>query len=161
MVKHRRLYAVLIVSLAVNLLVIGAVGGRWLRGGHDRPPPLVWAGEELRPDARERLRPVLQQSAQETRKLREQIREASDAVRVVIGADPLDRDALSKALANLRAVTQDYQAEVHETAINALTELDVEDRERFAARLLRPGPAPGGRLDGRRPPPPPGHRPLP
>ena len=172
MAKQHWTAGVLAVSLAVNLLVVGALLGRWIKGEPSGHPPLAWAGKELDANSRERLRPILQQNAEATRVLRRRIRAASDTVRDAIRAEPFDSAALSDALAALRAVSLDYQAAVHAVAIEALAELPADDRERFGAMLLRPGsqdgrhpqggprPPGGGRPD-HRPPPPGMQRPAP
>ena len=172
MAKQRWITTVLAISLAINLLAAGAVLGRFIKGERSGRPPLAWASKELDASSRERLRPILQPNAEATRALRRQIREASDAVRGAIRAEPFDSVALTDALAELRAVSLDYQTAVHSLAVESLAELPAEERERFGAMLLRPGPQdgrrphggprpPGGGRPEHRPPPPGMQRPAP
>ena len=172
MAKQRWITTALAISLAVNLLVAGAALGRWIKGEPGGHPPLAWASKELDDGSRERLRPILQQNADATRALRRRIRAASETVRDAIRAEPFDSAALSDALAALRAVSLDYQTAVHSLAVESLAELPAEERERFGAMLLRPGPQdgrrpqggprpPGGGRPDHRPPPPGMQRPAP
>ena len=155
---------VLVLSLGLNLLVLGAVLGHAWRGGFDRgPPPLSWGLRTLSPEARAQVMPRLRENLQESRAQRRALRQAGEAVEAAVGREPFDRPGLTEALAELRGATNAYQQQMHERALDVLAELSPEDRRAVAALLLRPGPhrhgtsGPGGRSPGGRPPgPPPG-----
>lgn len=155
---------VLILSLGLNLLVLGAVLGHAWRGGFDRgPPPLSWGLRALSQEAREVVMPRLKENLAETRAQRRALRGAAEAVEAAVGREPFDRPGLTEALAGLRDATNAYQQQMHERALEVLAELSREDRRAVAALLLRPGPhrhggpGPGGRPPGGRAPgPPPG-----
>ena len=153
---------VFILSLGLNLLVLGAVLGHAWRGGFDRgPPPLSWGLRSLSPEARAQVMPRLRENLQESRAHRRALRQAARAVEAAVGREPFDRRGLTDALTALRGATNAYQQQMHERALAVLAELSPEDRRAVAALLLRPGPhrhgAPGqgGRLTGGRPPGPP------
>ena len=42
--SHRALIGLVVVSIALNLLLAGLIGGHMLREGQHSPPPLAWAG---------------------------------------------------------------------------------------------------------------------
>lgn len=155
---------VLVLSLGLNLLVLGAVLGHAWRGGFDRgPPPLSWGLRTLSPEARAQVMPRLRENLQESRAQRRALRQAGEAVEAAVGREPFDRSGLKEALTALRGATNAYQQQMHERALDVLAELSPEDRRAVAALLLRPGPhrhgppGPGGRPAGSRPPgPPPG-----
>ncbi len=156
MTRMRWLQLVLVISLAINLLVAGALVGR-LR---DREPPLGWAVQQLDPETRAVLRPLMRQRIGTTFKMRRAMRSAQGRIRDIIEQEPLDEQALALELAQLREISVRYQASMHETAIDVLAELTPEQRLRVARRLLTP---PGDRrppgADHR--PPGPGDRPGP
>ena len=72
---------VFILSLGLNLLVLGAVLGHAWRGGFDRgPPPLSWGLRSLSPEARAQVMPRLRENLQESRAHRRALRQAARAV---------------------------------------------------------------------------------
>lgn len=147
--KQRWLWVLLAVSLSINLLIAGAVLGRWLKRNADHPAPMAWATKTLDASTRERLRPLLQQNREEARQLRRRMRAAADDVRRAISAEPFNEAVLAEALSRLREVSADYQLTVHTVALEALQELSVEERVRVGATLLRPAPHEGPRHDRR------------
>lgn len=148
MVKQRWINGVLVVSLALNLMVAGAILGRWFKDTREHRGPLAWAIKTLDTNTRERLRPILEQNRGATRELRRRIRTASDDVRDAISAEPFDEARLARALENLRAVTGQYQAVVHTVALETLGKLPADERERVGALLLRPGQLGGRHREG-------------
>ena len=49
-------YPVLLFSLAINLLLIGAIAGEWVSGARRPPPPMQWAINDLDEATRARVR---------------------------------------------------------------------------------------------------------
>ena len=115
---------VLVLSLGLNLLVLGAVLGHAWRGGFDRgPPPLAWGLRTLSPEARAQVMPRLRENLQESRAQRRALRQAGEAVEAAVGREPFDRPGLTEALAELRGATNAYQQQMHERALDVLAEL--------------------------------------
>ncbi len=139
----------LALSVAVNLLVGGAVLGRLFRSPPATPPPMAWALRDLDPAVRETLRPQLRKRLSEAQPARRELRLALQALGEALRREPMDRDAASTALAKLRESGERYQAVLHESLLDILAELPAERREaamRAAMRgkggALLPGPGP-------------------
>lgn len=150
MTGKRWLQLALAVSMALNLLVAGAIIGRM----RNPEPPLGWAVKQLDAETRQRLRPVMRRQVTNTARARRELRQLQVEIRDLMAEEALDRDRLSATLARMRALGADYQESLHEGAIDVLAELTPEQRLRVARRLLRPGPDPATtRVKERRPPP--------
>ena len=139
----------LALSVAVNLLVGGALLGRLLRPPPDPQPPMAWALRDLDPSVRETLRPQLRKRLSEAQPARRELRLALQSLGQALRQEPMDRDAASRALAQLRESGERYQAVLHESLLDILAELPAERREaamRAAMRgtggALLPGPGP-------------------
>ena len=50
----RALIGVVVVSIALNLLLAGLIGGHMLREGQHSPPPLAWAFKDVPKGVREK-----------------------------------------------------------------------------------------------------------
>jgi uncharacterized membrane protein len=160
MTRTRWLQLALVLSLAINLLVAGAILGRF----RDHAPPLDWATEPLDPEARDLIRPMMRERVTKTIQMRRELRRAQARIRDLMTDDSLDEAALAEELAGLRALSGEYQRVMHETAVEIMAQLTPEQRLRVARRLLTPhpeGPPPDGRSRGERVSPPGERRPSP
>jgi uncharacterized membrane protein len=153
---HRTWRIVLVGSLALNLLMVGAVGGAFLRGGGG---PQRGFELQLGP-----LSDVL--SLRDRRKIGEQIRrgigrqgqsraarlEAFENLISVVAAQPFDPELLAASIRD----QQKQLDNVRDAALNAfvahLTNMTVGERSDFADKL-RDSFARRGNHDGRHPPP--------
>ncbi|WP_439542667.1 periplasmic heavy metal sensor [Hyphomicrobium sp.] len=107
-VKRRLKYA-LVASLALNLLIIGAVAGTMM--GHGRhQPPRPGKGEDfgmmgltrvLPEDRRKEMRKLLRADRENLQPLVEEVRTARRAAADKLAAEPFDRAALEAAIANV------------------------------------------------------------
>ena len=61
---------------------------------------------------------------------REFKRSQAEELKRVVSSDPLDEVALTQALVNLRDVSQRYQLQLHNIALDVLPELSSEQRRR-------------------------------
>ena len=127
----------LALSVAVNLLVGGALLGRQFRAPAGPPPPMAWALRDLDPAVRETLRPRLRERLSEAQPARRELRLALQALGQAVKREPMDREAASRALAKLRESGERYQAVLHESLLDILAELPVERREAALRAALR------------------------
>ncbi len=143
---NRWLGLALLLSVAVNLLVGGAVLGRILRDTPAQPPPMAWALRDMDPALRRELQPRLRARLGGAMPERAALRGALQALASAIRAEPLDRDRASAALGALRQSSNSYQAVLHESMLDILMELPPERREAALRAFLRQGgrmPRPG------------------
>lgn len=125
----------LLLSVAVNLLVLGIVIGR---GGADAEEsvPMEWLTADLQPlqpETRRLIRSRMRDRVSEVRPLREDMRKATRALRLAISAESFSAEDLDKALAQWRNATQRYQSFIHGNLVDMSA--DLTKRERVA--LLR------------------------
>lgn len=171
MTRRNFILALLLVSVGVNLFLIGGISYRTVsikqeRDGRPLPPNLGWLVRDLSEERRSELDADLRASSEEVRPIRDEILAAQRRVNELLVAEPFDGAALESAFAELRAASDRYQAVTQSQTIAILEQLTQE--ERIAAQEFigqrgrrdgRPGP-------GRRPPPGfpgagPGNPPLP
>ncbi|WGH77908.1 periplasmic heavy metal sensor [Jannaschia ovalis] len=139
----RALKIALALSLAVNLLVLGAVAGALIAGG---PPgrdggPRTEMGALTRGldgPARRDLARTLRRDPQ-VREGRQRLREAAAATRAALTADPFDREALRDAMRDRQTALALMGERGAEAFANAVAELSPEARAALAARMTRRG----------------------
>ena len=156
MARRHWIAGLLTVSLAINLLWAGVLLGRWSVGSTPPAPPMMWAFKGVDPETRAQLRPKLQATAAEIAPLRRAFRQSTREIRDIAAAEPLDEQALSSALEELREISQQYQVRVHRAALDVLPDLTRQQRLQvlrrvFAAGIEKPGRPPGSKHDAREP----------
>lgn len=180
--NDKRIVTILLLSLAVNLFLLGMFASRLIGSGPARqhaaePVNLQWLTGDLGAGQRQALLPELQEMNQALRPARlALIRDQRDVSRELM-AEALDREALTEALTALRQSNENYQQAMHRQLVDVLADMPVEQRRRVMQfmterrpplRRMRDGDAErrlldGGRLrdpvDERRSPPP-GAEPL-
>ncbi|MDO9453582.1 MAG: periplasmic heavy metal sensor [Stagnimonas sp.] len=157
----------LIVSLVLNVFLLGAIAGGLGPMGH-RPPPGFKPGmggpmeglrgveQALSPEGQLRVRQFFDRHAPEMRIHLEALRQQRSALDAAFAADPFDAHATEREFAILRAKATEAAQLVQQRLIELAQSLSQADRKVFAAGMSRlPMPA-GGRM-----PPPPGHTSLP
>ena len=140
----------LLVSLAANLLLVGAFLGRWtmMPGVPPMPPgPAGMMGrmiDDMGRDLSEADRDILQRSyrahEQAMRSSDSHRRDLFDAVRSSIAADPFDRAATQTAMEAAAAEEVVGRAVLEQTLLEAASQMSTEGRHRIAG--WRPGPPP-------------------
>ena len=154
--SQRTLSIALIVSLVVNVFVIGAVIGAFgmrMRYEEQRrePPraPLMRMSEQLPEDVRNRYMAVMRAQGQANRPKMEQVRQARADAMKAFAAEPYDPKAAADALARARALEMETRAAVETTVVEFAKELKPEERK-IIGQSLRGGPRGmgGGRRDG-------------
>jgi uncharacterized membrane protein len=134
----------LAVSLALNLLVVGLVGGALLgRGGDPGDAPAIRTlglgpfalalSREGRDDVRRRIEADLPAIARDRIRIGRSLREVQRALLT----EPFDRAAAAAALARSREASVALQAHGHGALLDALAAMSAEDRAAVAERLGR------------------------
>jgi uncharacterized membrane protein len=142
--------ALLIVSLALNLLVVGLVAGAWLRdgrpGGRDRDPGFGPFGEALSDTDRRELRRAFMARMPEMRENRTALKADMQGVLDALRADPFDAAALSSAMDAALSRMAGRIEVGQELLVDRITAMDAAERTAFADRLetaLERGPRRG------------------
>ncbi len=132
----RRLRVALIASLALNALIIGAVGGALLFGRHGhgwgwhphKAFGLYGFARTLPQDRREVIRNTIKDGRAKLKPLREEVWSARTAARKTLTEEPFDEAKLNAALDAVIAADADYQRA--KMAIFADTAAKLTDEER-------------------------------
>ncbi len=152
---------ILILSLSLNLLVVGLVAGTLLGGGPERAPdkrpeaadlgfgPYVAA---LEVEDRKLLVQAARREGNGLREHRAQVRRQFEELLTLLRADTLDVAALDRLLSQQQAALSDWQQVGQELLISNLSQMDAAERAAYAERL--------DRLLRRRPPGANGERPA-
>jgi|GEM_PF-364293 len=134
---------VLIISLGLNLAVVGMVLGAAFSGGHDRkgfrPPPDVSGMHSLlralpeskRSDARQYFRDNRAKMKQTGQHLRATALDARSA----IVADPFDPAALSQAFAVQRETLGMTAVDAHNAFVSIISTMTLEERKAYVEAL--------------------------
>lgn len=146
----------LIVSVALNLLVAGAIAGRILSGPGPGPMPrhLGWITQSLDAPTRQAIAPLLRDNRQSIRPLHRAMGQAQQRFHQVLEAKELDQQALAAALNDIQGASATYQRALHSQMISVLTRLDHDQRRQVADFLQQHRPGAAERRAGRNAPPP-------
>ena len=148
---------VLVVSLAVNLLLIGLIGGTYVRGGGAPPRgfelQLGPLSEALSRDDRRRIGDQIRKDIGASGLSRRERREAFEALVDAVEAQPFDPERLTTLIAAQQGRTDNVRAAALGAFVNYLTDLSAQERKALAEslreRVQRIGEG------GKRQPPPP------
>ncbi len=144
------LTALLVVSVSINLLLVGVVMGRALFGPEDRPP-LDWAMTELSEDTRQSLKQQMRKHRHETMPIRRDFRAAQKELRKILEQAPYDPVAVEQAFSRLRQATGAMQISMHTQMTQVLADLSPEERIKVYRALSHPRGPSGRRPGGGRP----------
>jgi uncharacterized membrane protein len=139
-------YLVLLCSVAINLLLIGAIAGEWVSGARRPPPPMQWAANDLDEATRARVRQILEEQRPAAQTLRHDLRAIDQRLMALIRASTLDPEALNATLSDLRRTNGEYQALLHASLESVLPTLTPPQRADVVRRLLRGHSGPPHRL---------------
>ncbi|MEL7026011.1 MAG: periplasmic heavy metal sensor [Pseudomonadota bacterium] len=133
---------VLIVSLAVNLLIVGMVGGAVLSGGgpgggrdaarDTRGSPFIRA---LEPDERRQVMRDMVRGSRELRESRETLRVRFDALLVAIRAEDFDKAEVETLLQQQREISQKRNQLGELAILERVSKMSLEERRAYADRL--------------------------
>ncbi|TCO73981.1 periplasmic heavy metal sensor [Rhodovulum euryhalinum] len=148
----------LVASLALNVLILGVVGGAVLNKGRDHPPRTAFApgeygpyGRALADTDRAALRAALKAEAPRLRENRAAVRQGFRDLLAALRAEPYEHARVVAVVQAQQARVQDQAALVQSLTLDRVGAMSGADRAAFADRLervLRRGPPRGG--DGER-----------
>jgi len=128
---------VLILSIALNLVFVGAIAGHFL--ARPAPPHFGWMVREMDQQTREQIEPVLRERRVKSRELRNKLRTAQRHFHQLINEPELDREKVATALAQLRVSSGNFQKALHTDMLDILETLEPEQRHKVARLLMSPG----------------------
>ena len=157
--RSARLVPILLVlSVAVNVLLVGVFIGRWTTPSGPPPPGgpagmmrymIDDMGRDMSPADRAILSNVYQAHASLLQDRWAEHRGALDAIRRAMGAQPFDRGVLERAMESASQLDAAERDAVGQTLVDAASQMSAEGRQRMAGWQpgLRgpPGPDPGSR----------------
>ncbi len=151
--KSKWLLGLFVLSLALNLALVGFLVGRSsadFRGGDPTRGFPRWAMMEMSQERRESLRPAIARHRGDLRRQLFAMRGHHDTLRIAVAAQPYDPAALDAALADMRAAYAQVESANHAAFREFVSQLTPPERQQLAEQLERPHP--------RRPRPHPGER---
>jgi uncharacterized membrane protein len=134
--KAKWLIGVAVVSLCVNLFLVGLMAGHWIygpglfaRGAHDGPrrgfeAMIAGVPEDLRPVIKEKFDAAKPQFQAQ----REQIRAARDKLAAAAKADPFDPTVFDQAFAEFQQTMSGMGAIAHQTIREILPQIPAAQR---------------------------------
>ena len=133
----------LTLSIMANLLLVGLVAGMLLRGQPAGPPPDGMRGqrppmfEGASPEDRVLVRRMMMEAFRSAETEVEKRRAARVALGEALQIEPYDREAVRRAFVGLRTSDEAVHSEIHETLVDRLDELGIEQRKALAEMLSR------------------------
>ena len=154
--SRRGLLIALLVSLAVNLFVLGGLSGAALMGlwrPHDGPPPgparLAAVGESLAAPQRQAWDAVVRQTIETSGPKLRQARALRRQGWQALTSEPADPQAALAALNQSRALELQARGAMDQAVVNFAATLPADQRRALAQALSRAHPhPPGGRWSG-------------
>src|SRR5690606_25427875 len=120
---------VLVISLALNLLVVGGITTRIMtKEARPIPPNLGWIMDNLGEETKAELFPQLEEFWDSSRPLRRAIFRAQRQVNELMVQEPMDRPAVAAAFEQLRQASLAYQKVSHEQTTQVFELLTPEQR---------------------------------
>ncbi len=148
--QGRRRWEWLVASIAINLVLIGLILS-YLLGGHRHQPFVTWQSEllpTLGADDARIVQSAIDRIAAEQMSGDSRIHEDFTRTRAILAVEPLDRDALAKAMNDIAAARNAQQTEIGDIFRDELQSLSADGRAKILAAMER---------ESRRYHPPPGH----
>lgn len=134
--------AVLVVSLAMNLFVLGFLAANGVRAAQspvelvaqvEQAPAAAQPAQAAAPQAQR----IVQINTKALRPAQLAVRKANEAVTAALVAEPYDAERLERALQELRSATINSQQAVHAAMLDAVTGMSPEQRALFAEASKR------------------------
>ena len=136
--SHRALIGLVVVSVALNLLLAGVIGGHVLLGQGKSVQPLAWALRDIPPNIREQVRPIIRAHSREVISVKRDVRRSERRLRKLIESETLNREGLQQALTDMRESAARYHEVIHAVGLDVLLSLEVDERIKAAPYLFRP-----------------------
>jgi uncharacterized membrane protein len=134
---------VLIGSLVLNLLLLGVVIGQSPRRfdrGAMREQLMEQKIKDLPPASQARLRQRFTELRKTAEPLFDQLRQVQDETAQLVGADPFDPAAFDRQEAKIIQLRAETTKKLTQSVKDAVKDLTLEERQRFAEILRRPTP---------------------
>ncbi|MFT4797500.1 MAG: putative membrane protein [Candidatus Azotimanducaceae bacterium] len=137
--SNRSTLIALVISVTLNLLVVGAVMGHFLRGGPEPRFPAHLGGilENIAPEQRIQMRKQFREFKSEGRELHQAMRQKQRQLVRVILKEPFDEEAARTGFKELREQGDSVQSHMHDQMLLAMKNLNKEDRKQLIRKLLR------------------------
>lgn len=135
--RARHMKLLLILSLALNLLLISFVAGRALFPEPRLVGPHValhHATEELSPQAQEIVRNTMKAHGKDLRAHVRELRREKARLQELLAADPLDEAAVAEALHEIHRHNGAIQEEIHKATLEIARQLSAEERQHLNLR---------------------------
>lgn len=159
----------LVISLAFNVLILGAMAGRiwhvrhggFAPGGEVTGTNIALFTARLPAERRQAVIAAVREERQALRPLRLDVRTARGGVRDAIAAEPFDAARVATAQMELLEAEVRMRKAAHQLIIKIGSVLTSEERRQFAAHIMAEGPKggrrgpPGGWFNRQPPPEPP------
>ena len=143
----RSLKLLCIVSLVLNIFLLGAIAGgayRWLAGERSvvaaQPRGVRFAAEELGNERQKQFRLALRQARRDAAPLIKNARDERQQVAGLLGAPQFNRQAVEAALAQTRATDSALRARVEDAVVEFAETLTPQERVAFVDALTHRGP---------------------
>jgi len=136
--RWRWVWIALVASLAVNLLLVGLIGGAsWYRARHGWHPPsdgnIVRFVRRLPDERREAIRAAAREDLEALRGLRSQVRQLRRDVNAVLAVEPFDRARFEAALEAVTAAEMRLRRASNEIYAATAQMLTPQERSRLSA----------------------------
>lgn len=135
----RWLWIILIISLALNLLIMGAVGGAWVRYGKWAGPFGSWKGHHLMrglPEVRrEQVSAILEKHRQILRPMRKEVHSAWLDVAGALKERNVDEQKLRNAMAQAQSAEAAARQRLVPMILEVAEVLTLEERRKFVERF--------------------------
>jgi uncharacterized membrane protein len=141
----RKMRILLILSVAVNIFVVGAIAGgsyMWVRGNQAFGVGANWrrdAGVALPPQEREAYRQMIRQTMRDAQPIFGRAAKARGEAARLFVQPQFDAAAANAALAQARAADMQLRTQLEDRIVDFAAKLSFEDR-RILAEGLSPGP---------------------
>ena len=138
--NNRWIRPVLVVSLAVNLVLVGLIGGFVLRVGgppHPATPHLSDFARELSPEQKTTLRHHLRSSRTEGRQLRRAVMLAQRQLTQELKAEEWNEEKITAARQALHTASETLQEHLQTQMMAMLAEMPVEERRRVLNNMAK------------------------
>lgn len=119
----------LLLSMTVNVFILGVWAGRFARRGQGRSPDTM--AEQL--DSSAPMKRIWRKQRALLQPRREAVDEARRQVRDALVAEPFHPEQLEASFGTLRAETTSAQLALHRALVDAARELDADARRRLSA----------------------------
>lgn len=146
---------IFVISLALNLLLIGMTAGFFLKGCH-RPPPPELRGQ-LSPEHARLFSDAMRSLHDKNRDTADKIDATRREILQILTAPQFDANAYQAKAGQLHELHGQMQAQMTQMVLELASQLNAEERQSLAGLLEKGPPPPGGR--GPRGGPPPRDRP--